>query len=250
VPATVLGFWRGTTAEMGRCCGLGWLQREKRSTRSTAQTAVRCSAGVAPAPLIFLCTAMPSGGVGSGFCLVLAIVGLGGVSTQVIWRLQSPGSLPLSYFSKCQGQIRNEAQLSVCGWNQRTPGSACRYRKGRGDQGWLHILGKTFELMHTLYASCQTERHLSSLHGVWHSHIVIVPQIVRTRKLIVLGAAARLFQPGSIMDILLGNTSSGECRSYSHEGPGGDQLPRGRCSLATLLASSKVTAVPSVCIYP
>lgn len=43
---------------------------------------------------------------------------------------------------------------------------------------------------------------------VWHSHIVRVPQIVRTRKLIVLGAAAQLFQRGSIMDILLGITSS------------------------------------------
>lgn len=33
------------------------------------------------------------GGVASGFCFVLAAVGLGTVSTQVIWRLRSPGSL-------------------------------------------------------------------------------------------------------------------------------------------------------------
>lgn len=66
-----------------------------------AQTAVRYSDGgrwLFPlssryGPCLF-------GGVASGFCFVLAAVGLGAVSTQVIWRLRSPGSLALSHFSK------------------------------------------------------------------------------------------------------------------------------------------------------
>lgn len=43
---------------------------------------------------------------------------------------------------KCQGQIREEAQLSPCGWGQRTHGSGGLCRKGREDQGWLHTLGR------------------------------------------------------------------------------------------------------------
>lgn len=85
---------------------------------------------------------------------------------------------------------------------------------------------------------------------VWHSHIVRVPQIVRTRKLIVLGAPARLFQPGSIMDILLGITSSEDPGHIVMSILEGDRCPGKMCTLATSLASSKVTDVPFVCIYP
>lgn len=44
---------------------------------------------------------------------------------------------------KCQGQIRKEAQLNSCGWDQRTHGSGGLCRKGREDQGWLHTFGRT-----------------------------------------------------------------------------------------------------------
>lgn len=96
-PATILGFWEGDSCRDGTVLWTGLVGRDDGACSDGSPMFLL--GGGCPPPYL-LSMAMPSGGIASGFCLVLATVGLGGVSTQVIWRLRSPGSLPLSDFSK------------------------------------------------------------------------------------------------------------------------------------------------------
>lgn len=221
--------------------------------RSTAQTAVRCPRwGVSRAPYL------PMYGHGLWRYRFWFLLGLGDGWAGRCFdasHLAAPVSswlAPALSRSPQNAKIRPAMRLNraYCGWSHRIHGSAWRYRMQGEDQGRLHILGRTLNSCICYMLLYENERRLSGVHGCGTRILFVCRRSSGQGSLSFLGQRLDLFQPGSIMDILLGNTSSGQRRPYSHEGPGGEAVIRRRRSLATLLASSKVTAVPPVCIYP
>lgn len=192
VPATILGFWEGSSCRDGTVPWTGLVGREDGA----------CTDG-SPMLLLGACLSPLSSHVWPCPLAVSLLVSAWSWRRLgwALFRRKSFGGSGLlarsrSHTSpKCQGQTRREAQLSPLWMESTNRGFGLSLPKeGRGPR-MAACTWKNSELMHSEYASCQTECHISSVRGCGTRILFVCRRSSGQGSLSFLGRRLDCFSP-------------------------------------------------------